>query len=224
LIRSVNSWQKVYVSVVDTVDHPIPYQNVTLSLAAHDSIGGHLHTGGEPTGSLDSTHINTGATGIRAVYYTAPRISGLITINGYVSSSGIHGSADIQVGLFTLVPLPDGNYIKTGGKAGLHVDNHYATAYHIQKVIEFADWFRGKFSRLAQFNDSSLPLGGLFDYTGSWEQPHAAHGEGKATDFYTGNLDPATIWIVGDKMRRLTGIRPGNETADLAHYHFMTQQ
>jgi len=109
VIKRVNVTQKVYVSVVDTANHPIPNQTVTLSLAAHDSIGGHLHTGGEPTGSLDSTHINTGATGIRAVYYTAPRISGLITINGYVSSSGIHGSADIQIGLFTLVPLPDGN-------------------------------------------------------------------------------------------------------------------
>jgi hypothetical protein len=223
VIRQRDVTQNVLVSVVDSGDRPIPNQNVTLLLAAHDTIGGHLHTGGEPTGKLDSTRINTGATGIRAVHYTAPRISGLITISGY-TSSGIHGSADIQVGLFTLDSLPDGNYTKTNNLAVDHVATHYATANHIQKVIQFGNWFLNWYSHPAQFNDSSLPLGGLYDYNSTWEQPHAAHGEGLATDFFTGNLEPIAIWLAADHWEHLVGKAPGDETVSGHHLHLMTNQ
>jgi hypothetical protein len=221
LIKKVDAIQRVLVSVVDAANNPIRDQIVTLTLAAHDGTGGHLHSGSKPTGKLDSTRVNTGPTGIRPVYYTAPRVSGPVTING--TSGAVRGNHDIQVGIFTLDSLPDGNYDKTGAKAGQHVENHYATPNHIQKLIAFAAWFNDWYGAHAQFNDSALPLGGLYDYKSTWQQPHAAHGEGTATDFYTGNLEPIAIWIAADKWEHMTGVAPGDETIEARHLHIMTK-
>jgi hypothetical protein len=219
-VRFVNRTQKLLVSVVDTANVPIKSQLVTLSVSAHDSSGGHLHIGGEPTGKLSTTIVNTGTSGVQAVYYTAPRFSGTITVRGL--SGAVHGSTDIQIGLPGLIPLPDGNYTKTGAYPGQHVLNHYATPNHIQKLIDFADWFSGWYGAPAQYNDSSLPLGGLYDYKSTWDQPHAAHGEGRATDFYTGNLEPIAIWIAADKWEHMTGVTPGDEVVSARHLHLMT--
>jgi hypothetical protein len=219
-VKLVNRTQKLLVSVVDTANVPIKSQIVTLSLSAHDSSGGHLHVGGEPVGKLSTTTVNTGTSGVQAVYYTAPRFSGTITVRGI--SGAVHGSTDIQIGLPGLVPLPDGNYTKTGAYPGQHVLNHYATPNHIQKLIDFGDWFSGWYGAPAQYNDSSLPFGGLYDYKSTWDQPHAAHGEGRATDFYTGNLEPIAIWIAADKWEHMTGVTPGNEVVDGHHLHLMT--
>lgn len=220
VIKHIDRTQRVRVSVVDTANQPIPNQIVTLSLSAHDSSGGHLHAGGEPVGKLDSTRVNTGASGIRYVYYTAPRFSGTITIRGL--SGAVHGSTDIQIALPGLDSLPDGNYTKTGAYPGQHVQNHFATPNHIQKLIQFADWFFSWYGAKAQYNDSSLPLGGLYDYNSTWEQPHAAHGEGRATDFFTGNLEPIAIWIAADKWEHMTGVTPGDEVVSGHHLHLMT--
>ena len=223
VVRHIDRTQLVTISVIGTNGQPIPNQAVTLSLAAQEGTAGHIHTGGKPAGQLSATSINTGPTGVDSVTYTAPRVSGPVLIKGV--SGSLQASAEVKVGLFTLTLLPASNtYDLTGAIPGKHIENHYATSEHIQKLTEFARWFLSWYGQPPQFNDSSLPLGGLYDYQATWEQPHAAHGEGRATDFYTGNLEPIATWIAGDKWQKLTGMTPGDETLTGNHFHITTSR
>jgi hypothetical protein len=227
LVRQEDRTQQISVSVVGSDGQPVANQVVTLTLAAHEGTAGHVHTGGKPAGSLDSMQVlqvNTGATGTRQVMYQSPLVSGPVTIKG--SANGVAAdSIDVQVGLFTFEELPatSSTYDRTGAKSGKHVENHFATSYHIQMLQCFAAWYYEWSGHKAIYNDSSLPLGGIYDLDLNWQQPHATHSEGRATDFEAGTLEIVDKWVASDVWQHLTGMRPGDEF-DTNHLHLMTSR
>jgi len=174
--------QRITVSVVGTDDQLLTNQVVTLSLAAQEGTAGHVHISGKPPGTLDATSVNTGNSGVAYTTYRAPKVSGPVTIKG-ITSSYVRGSVDIEIGVFNLEELKPGpNYELYGARAGEHVENHYMTADHKDQLVKFAAWF-ASWWRPARFNDTSLPRGGFYDIKLNWDQPHATHSEGIATDF-----------------------------------------
>jgi hypothetical protein len=184
------SIQRIAVSVVDANDQPIPYRSVTLTLLATEGTAGHIHTGSKPPGSLDSLAtvttrtVQTDANGNARVFYKAPKVSGTIKVKG-TSGNATVGTDTISVGVLNLTKLEAGpGYVLTGAIEGRHVDNHWMTASHKQRLMKLANWF-ATWWKPAVFNDSSLPLGGFYDVVVSrpWDQPHATHSEGEATDF-----------------------------------------
>jgi hypothetical protein len=101
-----------------------------------------------------------------------------------------------------LVLLDDGSYyIKVGGTRNHHGpsdqgiplecltpdNNHWATVEVLASIIHIATTWHISYPQevLLTINDMSLPLGGMYDYGGSWLPPHASHRNGKDVDIRT---------------------------------------
>jgi len=186
--RHDTSVQMIAVSVIGGDGVPIPYKDVSLVSVATENRAGHHHVGSPPKPpGLITAQVNTGSSGTIKVNYTAPEVSGPVTITG-TSTGATPDSTSIDVGLFTLQPYgPGTGYTLIGGDThgGVHFENHYATAKHISDLQTLAARYYAKFQSGLQYNDSSLPWGGLFDYaweTTPWQKPHGGHRDGVNTD------------------------------------------
>ncbi|HJQ53985.1 MAG TPA: hypothetical protein VJ825_09085 [Gemmatimonadaceae bacterium] len=197
------SKQTLSVSVLDENDVPINFASVALRLFPAEGTAGHLHTGGKPPGSLDSVNtvtikiVSTGSTGAITVPYVAPKISGTVTIKG-TNSNALTGVDTVSIGVLGLTRLEPGpHYVLVGEIEGQHIDNHWVTDGHKARLMRLADWF-ASWWKPAVFNDSSLPQGGFYDVEPGtvWDQPHATHSDGEATDFGIKDL------VTGQKMPR----------------------
>lgn len=222
--RDEPSTQAIKIWVLRTDGSRVLFRDVDLVLIPHEGTAGHVHRGGKPAGSLDLTHVNTGPSGEAIVHYTAPKVSGDVTIRG-TSIGAVSDTAVIAIGLFTLAELVPGvNYSLNGDLAGRHVQNHFATASHIVKLGQLADAFFKTFKSGPTFNDSSLPLGGVYDLNLDWDQPHETHSEGLATDFQTNGVNSNRRKFVFDMWEgELKGI-VGDETGtSQPHYHLASK-
>lgn len=209
--RQQPSSQTILVSVVGS-SGPLPNRDVLVGLAATDNTGGHFHTGGKPAGSLDKTQINTGASGVATVTFTAPDPSGLVEI--LASSGSATGVINIDVGIFTLVELGPGSNYSLTGDFPIHPKNHWGTQAHLAQLMILAQRFYSKFGTTLTFNDTSLPFGGLYDVgTTYWATPHLSHREGKDTDMQTNGLTTAQLSYVDENWPKISGIDVYNETA-----------
>lgn len=234
--RHDTSVQMITVSVIGGDGAPIPYRDVSLVPVATENRAGHHHVGSppKPPGLLTGL-VNTGSSGTIKVKYTAPEVSGPVTITG-TSTGATPDSTSIDVGLFTLKPYGPGiGYTLIGGDThgGVHFENHYATQKHIADLQTLAALYYAKFQSGLQYNDSSLPWGGLFDYdweTTPWQKPHGGHRDGVNTDLRIvaqNNLPALTdaqrneierIWV-----RRLKGeIHPEGDQSP--HWHLKYPQ
>lgn len=195
--RHDTSRQEVTVSVL-AGSVPIPHTVVNLTLAARDGTGGHLHTGGKPRGTLSLTEVstgsslaqvNTGSTGIVKIWFTAPQVTGPVTVKG-TAANATTDSAIIDIGIDLDEFGPGIGYELVGGETygGTHPKNHYVTATHLAALQNLIAEFRETFNTVLKFNDSSLESGGLFDFnipTKAWQPGHQGHREGKHTDLHT---------------------------------------
>jgi hypothetical protein len=196
-LRDEPSFDTVSVSVVGTNGSRLQFKTVTLSLAATEGTAGHIHIGGKPTGTI-ATSVNTGESGVIKTPYTASLVSGPVTLTGS-SPGATSGTASIDIGQWNLQQLTAGaHYSLTGDIAGQHTQNHWAKAFHIQKIQELADLFFAQFGEGPTFNDTSLPVGGLYDVasTAPWNPPHQSHAEGRSTDIKTIGLDSDQLAFV----------------------------
>lgn len=240
--RHDTSTQMITVSVVDANGAPIPNKTVDLLLAATENSAGHHHVGNppKPAGLLNlapSATVNTGASGTTIVQFRAPEVSGPVTITG-TSPGATSASTSILIGLFTLVPYGPGlGYTLIGGDThgGAHFENHYATAKHIADLQQLAAEFYETFEIELQYNDSSLPWGGLFDYAWDegtpWSTPHGGHRDGINTDLRiiaAGSLPALTksqkgevrrAWVLLGGEVHVEGIPPAPP-----HYHLRYPQ
>ena len=130
--------------------------------------------------------------------FTASIVSGPVKIKA--SSTGSSSdSATIEIGQWNLQELSTGaHYSLTGDIAGQHTQNHFGKAQHFDMIRKLADSYYAKFNEGPTFNDTSLPLGGLYDVDSlhHWSAPHQSHGEGRSTDFKTIGLDSARVRFV----------------------------
>jgi len=85
-------------------------------------------------------------------------------------------------------PSTDGTYILTGNDPGTeygkrHPKNHYIYSPHNDKLRKIAQMYYIKSQgKIIQFNDMSLPWGGLFDIFGNWQPDHKSHRTGTDVD------------------------------------------
>jgi hypothetical protein len=123
-----------------------------------------------------------------------------------------------------LTPLDPISHLVDDAKSAGHKATDYATATTAQKLAQFADAFQNaqvaNSVALAECQkldpnvapwgaprplwviDISLPLGGLYDYLGTWGTPHQTHGAGVGVDFSINSATragatPATAWPLG---------------------------
>ncbi len=230
--RHDTSRQVVTVSVLRD-NAPVPNAIVDLTLTARESTGGHLHVGGKPRGSLNLTQVNTGSTGMAKVIYTAPQVTGPVTIKG-TSANAKADSAIADVGI-DLVEFGSGvGYELVGGDTygGTHPKNHFVTASHLAALQTLITTFRAKFaSTVLKFNDSSLESGGLFDFnipTAPWVPGHQGHREGKHTDLHTkppsGQTGPDLTSDEKDLIKHVweaLGGEPRRHKAPSYHFHLV---
>lgn len=186
--RHDTSRQEITVSVLQG-SVPVPNAIINLTLTARDGTGGHLHTGGKPRGSLSLAQVNTGSSGVGKVVFTAPEVTGPVTIKG-TAANATADSAIIDIGIALVEFVPGTGYELVGGNTygGKHPKNHYVTATHLAALQHLIAEFRATFNTVLKFNDSSLELGGLFDFnipTKAWLPGHQGHREGKHTDLHT---------------------------------------
>jgi hypothetical protein len=223
---SVPSSQNIKIWVLREDGSRVLYAAVDLTLTAVEGSGGHVHRGNKPGGRLTQTQVNTGASGEAIVGYTAPLASGPVWIKA-TSSGSAPDSSKIEVGVFNLTELAPGTesnpaalYKRIGDIPGQHVQNHFATAFHIAKLGQLADAFYKTFKSGPTFNDSSLPLGGVYDLNLNWDEPHERHSEGYATDFKTQGISNNQRKFVYDFWERELKGKVGDETrTSRPHYH-----
>jgi hypothetical protein len=195
------SKQIITVSVVDRNNVPMNSKSVTLTLKAIDttnapydsSSAGHKNhpASTKPKGDFraggSSIVLNTGSRGWDTVTYVAPDPSGPVYMTA-TSSAARNAAAKISVEVKGLVRLPSSPTYDTTGGTSIHPDNMWMTPNHLTWVVALANEFLTETGKLLTFNDSSLPLGGLFDNvdaTGYWTYPHRTHRLGIDTDVRT---------------------------------------
>lgn len=129
---------------------------------------------------------------------------------------------------------------KNIGNNGKHDDeNHFLTesaATALQNLaMNYASFFDNLFVRAPEklhINDASLPLGGLFDYTGSWAKPHNRHRRGTVVDVRANNTCglgacpgaiPRQYRPLFEQVAAQSGVRWRHEDVDQQneHYHVL---
>jgi hypothetical protein len=175
----------------------IPNCNASLSLAPVADSGGHAHDDPtRPAGSLSLTSGSTGSSGL-LVTYTAPEVSGQVTLS--LSGSQSDGTPipastmTIDVGVNGLEALAlSSNYNLTGGGSTFpHPDNHFALPYINLALAAIAKDFEAQNNGAKlSYNDMSLVEGGIFDLYQNWAPPHCGHlSLGKSAISSTNNVD-----------------------------------
>lgn len=176
-------------------NHPV---NATATAVANS--GGHLHDGNRPIGTFAPTTGDTLANGVFTTTYTPSQFGGTETI---IIRSGLYPNVQATRDLTVRVPdlelLPETDYyVQIGGT--IHhpgppmqeVDNtnHWGRPDVNQAIQQLARDFNAMYrvrppiADLLQFNDISLPNGGVFDINGMWATNyHADHREGINVDF-----------------------------------------
>lgn len=172
-----------------------------------DDPAGHTqdHAASQPVGNL--RRINSGEQGVyldfntngEVVYiqYLIPEVSGEYVLDYWYKMWWMESSVfmpsvreyRVKVPyLEELEPSPDGIYKLTGTESDVgkrHMKNHFLTSVNSEKIKETADFYYDfGDGNVIQFNDMSLPWGGMFDMNGDWnvKSGHVTHRTGTDVD------------------------------------------
>lgn len=167
-----------------------------LAIAPVSFSGGHDHDDStRPAGDLDVSSGTTGTSGLE-VTYTAPSVSGQVTLSlSGTQSDGtplLPSSATIDVkvsGLAAMTEAPQ--YYGLVGATPIHLNNHFSLPYISSALVTIAEDFATAFPGFTlSYNDASLVEGGVFDLDQDWAPPHCGHSSlGGATN----NVDVALV-------------------------------
>jgi hypothetical protein len=199
--------------------------------------GQHLHADQNlrPKGGLGSpTAITysgtTNAAGEIVIPFFAPEVSGSHTIR-VVCVAGVcpiplEQQIDVQVA--NLRQIPSSNYYtltdSSGGNIGdntKHDDiNHYLTEAAARTLERIARAYPQAFvdpnlrtPQKIYVNDASLPLGGMFDFEGTWHPPHEEHRKGSVVDIRANNEEGAVPADMTQDFREIADMY--NATAEI---------
>ena len=130
---------------------------------------------------------NSGSNGFLASIYTSPEVSGIWELR--VTGVGPAGEviAPFQSTIFIRVAglqaLLAGANFNLVGQTAIHPDNHFGTPQFNGKLVKVANLHAAAFpGNKLNFNDISLPLGGVFDLGAKWLPSHASHRFGEDID------------------------------------------
>ncbi len=190
--------------VVDAAGAPIPNAAVALALEAIAGTGGHVHEGSDgtprPRGALSRTTVNTGASGVTTVTYTASNTASDIRVTGTADQS-MSGTLTLEVGLnlvdVRVVPSWASTAFELQGSKTWHPVNHYGLLNMQISLYALSDeyhrqlaYFRqhpdkaptGRLPAQLGLNDVSLQRGGRFDINQNWLPAHISHRKGYDAD------------------------------------------
>ncbi len=175
-------------TVTVTLQPAMAGQQVSLSAAAVSNSGGHQHTSGRPVGSFSNGTGTTNSGGQFTTQYTASAFGGSETITGTINGS--NGSQTLTVAVPALVQLFSGPNYTLVGPTSTHPVDHYGTAN--TNLVNIANQYANAFpGGVLNYNDQSLPQGGLFDVNANWTNPHVEHRLGINCDVYQPNVPVA---------------------------------
>lgn len=189
---------------------------------------GHLHDARPPSakGNFDGREttgctavIDTSGMGSCTVKYQPSEVSGVETIVG--TAQGFNEAREkvtvAAPGLVNLAEVLTNFFRLTGGRPGLHTDNHWGTSDTVTNIQLVAFDFFELFNATLGINDLSLTAGGLFDINGTWTPPHDWHRTGTSVDIdRTACVDPGlrgacsqTVSVPRDFIGRRCDVRGG---------------
>jgi hypothetical protein len=121
--------------------------------------------------------------------YTARLFGGEYKIKATMDGRTKSATANLQVKVSGLQQLSDGANFNLVGSTAYHVlpNNHYGTSGANSDLIAIANDYANLYpASLLDYNDQSLPNGGLFDigppYGSLWQSPHSYHRFGTNCD------------------------------------------
>jgi len=204
---------------------------VLISVDVTPLSGYHNHTSAaRPKGilSTDTTPISfqkiqipgtTDANGEFKFYFTASDFAAehKITASCTDQSCNQQGKSAVVVRIPGLAPLPDNAQLYTlRGASATHQSNHNFTPAAQSALVELATRFRDQNGgTLLLVNDGSLPLGGLYDFTNNWANPHKAHRRGVVVDINNFTARNTAF----ENLCKDLGIFPSWEGGSHPHYH-----
>jgi hypothetical protein len=206
-VRDLEPWDKIsqasgkaansdlVVVVQSNTGVPLANKTVTISLAVAEESGGHNHHDDtRPVGSLSGgTSIDaytmrgmTNSQGQFKFTYTAPEVAGSYIMSATCTGCVTTATRGFSVRVPGLVPMPNSpNYVLIGSTA-THRSNHYLQSDALRTADKLAERWKLLYpqSPLLHYNDASLHLGGVFDFSTSkvWRPPHSEHRRGVALD------------------------------------------
>jgi Putative Ig domain len=164
--------------------------SLNLSLAEKVDSGGHPHSG-RPLGTLDS---QSGESPLSTVY-TPGEASGEIDLT--VTGTAPDGSTPAPAHAAINIQSPGSPFTILSGvtfSIKSHPQGTYGTAQMETAVADMASSYLFYAHQLGDLNPSpvlseaaSLPLGGVFDITLMWKQPHCGHRDGQTIDLSLSN-------------------------------------
>jgi len=148
--------------------------------------------------NADSLIVTTNEQGIAEIdsFRTSQVAGDFRVIYKLVADPAVGDTLDLTVavpGLVNFANQPsNGRWRLTGAIAGLHTDNHWFDNDEINSIVnalnDFYDWSlsdeNGGVAIRLGINDTSLPLGGSYDFEGDWNlnSRHSFHRVGLSVD------------------------------------------
>jgi hypothetical protein len=236
--------EPITIECQDQSGNTVPNCAIDFDFDVIEGSGGHVHNTNRPTGDFGSDqcsvpfaqHVscNTGTPGAAVLVFSAPEASGTTTTaNGTVSANGLSNTFS-----FTINVQYDGLILANGPGLFIHKDslmhdnnNGWVTPSTNFALNVAASLFDLNLTSLGytkipniEITATSLPLGGLFDYSIEWQPPHIAHRFGNNADVGMSGLTPqhrkALAWAV-DKAGFRTPV-PGERPSDFEnHWHLV---
>ena len=197
-------------------------KQVTLQAQEVQYSGGHNHLN-RPLGSFGASSGTTNAQGKFQTTYRASLFGGQETVKGTISSSTKTATLTVQIsGLFQLA---DGENFNLIGSTAYHVlpNNHYGTAAANSDLVAISiDYAAAYPESILEYNDQSLPKGGLFDIGPTqqhpewqlWQTPHDYHRLGTNCDVRKSSV-PTERWADLEAIFR----RYGTVAPEGDHWH-----
>jgi hypothetical protein len=216
---------QLLVDVLDEHDTPLLNRIVDLSVDGIERTGGHIHGGIMPSGVLSAHTVNTGASGVATLTYTANVFGGKVEVRA-TSSLAKTAVDTITVAFGGFVELLDAGNVDTIGVLAVHPDSHWGTSGMVSGLISLADSLNAKYKVKLRVNDMSLPLGGKFDLNAAYspDGDHEEHRDGRSADVSVGGLDSTQVDFLRKKWQDLSplpdSISVHDETKTRNHFHF----
>lgn len=218
-------------TVKSSTGSPVAGAAVQISVDVIPLTGYHNHTSAiRPKGILSSPTIptsnqsiqipgTTDANGEFKFFFTATDFSGNHKIAASCTDRTCtqQGPSVVVARIPNLASLAENAQLYTlRGASSTHQSNHNFTSVAQAALIDLATRFRDQNNgTLLILNDGSLPLGGLYDFTNNWANPHKAHRRGVVVDI--NNFTVRNIPF--EHLCKDLGIFPSWEGGSHPHYH-----
>lgn len=203
-----------------------PGFTATPTIRAVPFSGGHDHDGNRPTGALTPATVNTGRTNQAKFRYRSSIVGGEEIISLTVGSKVVDVHIDVMVPGFVELPASP-NYQLIGATTTHTIaHNHWGRPETVQALQDIAAEFEAyKVANnhpnwpIIEYNDMSLPRGGVFDISTPWHGPHEEHRTGRSCDFRNTTFNATQQAVLREIMDRYTSSILVHVAPDPPHWH-----